>query len=236
MQKNRQFGRVNADELVGLGDPSRSKVYNASGHTEPTFHFSNHSKTPTLYTEGFALDTVHAKQQPALMKNIPSGWTDFLGWTNTDTNPPDKLWRLLAADRGPDCNPLPHFYHLAYAKSFQQIEPGHGLDIAKELTTAGVAMKQFLKRVQSVVWGRRLMRTNSHRLVGLVPAETNKRELIVILSGCSVPVVSRRVEAPESNEETFKLIGECFIYGMMDGEAMDFKLSRGIETQTFAIL
>ena len=80
------------------------------------------------------------------------------------------------------------------------------------------------------------MRTNSYGLVGLVPAETKKRELILILSGCSVPVVLRRVEAPKSNEETFKLIGECFIYGMMDGEAMDFKLSRGIETQTFAIV
>ena len=129
------------------------------------------------------------------MGNIPSGWTDFLGWTNIDTYPLDNVWRLLAADRGPDCNPPPHFYQLACANAFHQIEPGHGLDIAKELTTSGFIVKQFLERVQSVVWGRRLMRTTSYGLVGLVPAETRKRDLIVILSGCSVPVVLRWVEA-----------------------------------------
>ena len=238
MQKNRQFVRVNADELVGRGRPGRSRIYDASGQTQPTFHFTDYApEESALCVEGFVLDTIDTKQSSALMGNIPGGWTDFLGWTNTSTDPPEELWRLLVADRDSIGNPPPIFYRVVCAKVFQQIEPSHGLHIATKLTAAGAVEKQFLLRVQSVVWGRRLMRTSSHNLIGLVPEETKKRDMIAILHGCSVPVVLRRVEEHSGSlEEAFKLVGECFLYGMMDGEAMNFKASHGLNTRSFAII
>lgn len=41
--------------------------------------------------------------------------------------------------------------------------------------------------------------------------------MICILFGCSVPIVLRK----HPREKYFILIGECYIHGMMDGEAME---------------
>jgi hypothetical protein len=47
----------------------------------------------------------------------------------------------------------------------------------------------------------------------LCPPETRLDDTVAILYGCSVPVVLRKVRS------YYKLIGECFVYGRMDGEA-----------------
>jgi hypothetical protein len=44
-----------------------------------------------------------------------------------------------------------------------------------------------------------------------------------VLIGCSVPVILRRV--PEIEREEYMLVGESYIHGMMEREAMD-KLDR----------
>ena len=48
--------------------------------------------------------------------------------------------------------------------------------------------------------------------VGLAPAGVQTDCIICILAGCRVPLVLQRV----SND--YKLIGECYILGIMDGE------------------
>ncbi|KAA8564775.1 hypothetical protein EYC84_010547 [Monilinia fructicola] len=67
----------------------------------------------------------------------------------------------------------------------------------------------------NVLAWRRLIGTKNGR-VGITVAAARERDSIVILPGCSVPLVLRR------DGTTWKLVGECFVYGLMDGETADF--------------
>ena len=46
-----------------------------------------------------------------------------------------------------------------------------------------------------------------------------ENDIICILYGCSVPVVLRKQEV--EGESFWELVGECYVHGMMDGEAME---------------
>jgi hypothetical protein len=64
---------------------------------------------------------------------------------------------------------------------------------------------------------------------GLGPKTMRKDDLICVLFGSNVPFVLRRVG------DYFVLVGECFVLGLMDGEAID-RLERGQgNVQTFEI-
>lgn len=53
------------------------------------------------------------------------------------------------------------------------------------------------------------------RIFGAVPPKTRQGDMICVLFGCSVPVVLR-----ERQDRSFEFVGECYIYGFMDGEAI----------------
>ncbi len=54
---------------------------------------------------------------------------------------------------------------------------------------------------------------------GLGPAEIAAGDEVVILCGCSVPVILRHRQ--ESHDDImYELVGETFVYGFMDGEAI----------------
>ena len=72
---------------------------------------------------------------------------------------------------------------------------------------------------------RRLVITE-HDFLGLAPEMSKKRDQICILYGCSVPVALRRMVDPVTDEEYFIFIGECYVHGLMDGEAFALARSR----------
>jgi len=55
--------------------------------------------------------------------------------------------------------------------------------------------------------------SRSSQTVCLCPRDTVVTDLVCILYGCNVPVILR----PQNQH--FKMIGECFLHGFMDGEA-----------------
>ncbi len=77
-------------------------------------------------------------------------------------------------------------------------------------------MVEFLERVQSVVWNRKFFTTSNKTLFGLGPDGLQSGDVVAVLYGCSVPVVLRAVE----NRTHYKLVGECYIHGLMDGQAV----------------
>jgi len=82
-------------------------------------------------------------------------------------------------------------------------------------------MIEFLRRVSAVVWNKRLFLSCGkfkHRF-GLAPNAVEVNDIICILLGCSVPVVLRK--HGEGTEQYYEFIGEAYIYGMMDGEALE---------------
>jgi len=68
----------------------------------------------------------------------------------------------------------------------------------------------------------------SEGLVGWVPKDAREGDLVVLLYGSNVPLVLRRVlekrggEKDDSSRNTtyYRLVGECYIQGIMAGEAM----------------
>ena len=215
----------------------KPQIYHASGLKIPDFQMSNSSLgAPNISVKGFSLDAIQKRQSPALMGNIPPGWLDFLGWKDINQPPPQKAWRILVGDRALDSRSFPPaFYPRACQRLFQPIMPGYGLDISQPVANDDDLAREFLHRMAIVVWGRRLIRTEKHDFVGLAPRATKKRDIVAILYGLSVPVVLRRIEDSPKGANVFKIVGECFVYDMMDGQALEFKEAQGIQDQTFVL-
>ena len=230
--------RVNGITFSGewLGNRIFS-MYDASRRESPVFHMSINSKgAPRISVKGFVLDALQAKESPALMGNIPPGWIDLLGWDNLNAPPPEKVWRTLVGDRAfKSASAPPISYPSACHRVFQRVGPKHGLNISQEIDRSDPYTETFLQHVTRVVWGRRLIKTKKNDFLGLAPGATKKRDIVAILYGLSVPVVLRQIQDGPEGEDVFKLVGECFIYGMMDGEAMDFREAQGIQDQTFVL-
>jgi hypothetical protein len=62
---------------------------------------------------------------------------------------------------------------------------------------------------------RRRMVTTARGFFGLALETTQKDDIICVLLGCTMPVVLRQVG------EYYKVVGECYIHGIMEGEAME---------------
>jgi hypothetical protein len=61
----------------------------------------------------------------------------------------------------------------------------------------------------------------SSGFLGQVPLETQKGDEICILLGMKVPFVMRKLEGWETGRTAYRLVGECYIHGLMYGEALD---------------
>ena len=61
--------------------------------------------------------------------------------------------------------------------------------------------------------------------LGLAPHLAKKRDLVCILFGCSVPILLRPLQEPETHERYFAIVGECYIHGIMEGEAVELAKS-----------
>ncbi len=254
------YKRVEADPLVGRPG-MRRKNYFASGKRKAIWRFKE-DVDRSLFVCGFILDTVKVKSETAQQGIIPAEWLQVVQWDPRRAAAPDRFWRTLVADRGPDGSPPPHIYQSALNYAFQHKGQRGDLN-TRELILFGKCPSMaidFLRRVQSVVWKRSLVSTWREHFLGLAPSKAREGDLICILYGCSVPVVLRKVarEASDdnpispmtwtgSNEEIiprtsssksnhyYKFIGECYIHGMMDGEALRHQRIRGLQQQEFEL-
>ncbi|KUJ13791.1 uncharacterized protein LY89DRAFT_147261 [Mollisia scopiformis] len=69
--------------------------------------------------------------------------------------------------------------------------------------------------------GRRLVTTTGGHL-GLAPEEVQEHDVVAILYGCNFPVVLR------PHGDSFLMIGECYVDGIMDGEFLQTKEIAGV--------
>jgi hypothetical protein len=237
-----QVERVNADTLVGL--PGNSP-YQASGRLRGEWRFERDGGpegTQILAVKGFQLDTIKKIEDSARGGTIPKTWLTYKKPdVMTSTSPQDRengvseqFWRTMVAGKGPNGqNPL-----LSYSLVCQELfESDHDINLEKKrnLTTNDV-LKEFIDRVLSVIWGRKLARTAKQKRLALLPEATQRGDVIAILYGCSVPVVLRKLkEKTTTREEIWELIGECYVYDMMAGEALIAR-RLGAEDEAAALL
>lgn len=192
-----------------------------------------------MIVTGILLDTV-----TEVTSRIPPGLLTkeclkMGGWNGPkDQNEiPDELWRTLVADRAPDGGNPPGWYHRACWECFQRGNSSGDVNMSTLITMGNTPslMVEFLKRVQGIVWNRLFVRSRKRKLFGLGPQGTQVNDLICILYGCSVPVILRPQQDPESHEiKHYEIVGEAYIYGMMDGEAITEVLPE-VEPQEFKL-
>lgn len=221
------YSRANADTLVGPPDLGK-RNYNASKSFKVTdkWKFGEGQKVRSMYVEGFVIDSIKERKPCAADGIIFREWLSAGGWTDMSALPPDEFWRTLVADRGRNGVNPPMLYPRACRAALKQSVKGghvHTDTLIRDVRSTSVA--NFLRRVQEVIWMRRLIITERNTL-GLAPEMSKKRDLICILYGCSVPVALRRMVDPVTDEEYFTFIGECYVHGLMDGEAFALATSR----------
>lgn len=96
--------------------------------------------------------------------------------------------------------------------------------------------KSFFTRLKNTMTGghRRIMVTDLGD-IGLAPRMAQKGDVVCVLFGCSVPVVLRRLGQDGIQGQdgpVFKFVGECYLDGFMDGEA----LGLGRQTHNFVMI
>ena len=77
---------------------------------------------------------------------------------------------------------------------------------------------------------RRRLVTTERGYVGMALETVEKSDSVAVLLGCSMPVVLRKVEGGPEHVR-WKVVGECYVHGIMDGEAMEW----GMEAQDIVL-
>jgi hypothetical protein len=232
---SRFAGRLNGDSLVG--EPGH-RIYNASPSREAEFRFSkvvpsthpeydNALFDGTLFVNGVILSHVSRVSSRVIDGTIPDECLGIAGWNGHDdvNDIPDRLWRSLVADRASDGSNSPFWYRRACMYSLKKASPVGDLNTSKLIANKSLpeTVIEYLKRVQAVVWNRKFLvcqdlDDDSKSLFGLGSRYIREGDLVCILFGCSVPVILR--EKRLSEDSHFEFMGECYIHGKMDGEAL----------------
>ena len=177
--------------------------------------------------KGFKVDIIDNVSSRIAGGLLLREWLTMSGWKMPDEESndevPDKLWRTLVADRGPNGDNPPNWYQRACSECYFGLSTTSGdIDtgalIANPKTPFNVV--QYLKRVKSIVWNRVFVTSEKDRF-GLAPQGTQKGDFLCILYGCSVPVILREHRAEDDTLMHYQLIGETYIYELMDGEALE---------------
>jgi hypothetical protein len=221
--------RIHGDILVGS---AKKAIYNAHNKTPAQVRFGVDDMTKTsngsMHAKGIILCTLDA-----LSTRMPDGVVlkeclDMVRGIARDENDniiglDDSLWRTLCANRDNNGEQPPSIYRIAALHLLQTNHHARSIDTT-EILEAGAKeyQEEFLKRVQAVTWNRRIFRAGERNttndLIGLVPRGARSTDHVCILFGLSVPVVLREHEI--DGRSCWELIGEAYVDGRMDGEAL----------------
>jgi hypothetical protein len=78
---------------------------------------------------------------------------------------------------------------------------------------------------------RRKLAITKNGYIGAVPNETQVGEVVCVLFGCSVPVVLRR-----TLDQSYTFVGETYLHGFMDAEAIAFQVKCVFKEQEFLLV
>ncbi|KXS95049.1 hypothetical protein AC578_3892 [Pseudocercospora eumusae] len=245
------YRRVNADPLVKRpGHLGRApKPYDAARGRPANWMIPKDGRS--IFVEGMVLDKIKQREKPAWDGIIPDQWMQAVGWDDQKHSPPERFWRTLVGNIDSAGNAAPIHWEIACKYAFAQRAHGGSIRTSDLLLDCPSTVSEFLERVQCVVWSRRLAKLEhlGEESLCLAPGKAKKGDFICILYGCSVPVVLRpyingiaaakriscqHAECPtrqtsQSAERTkvhYEFIGECYVHGMMGGEAFNEKRNR----------
>ncbi|KIW14239.1 hypothetical protein PV08_07021 [Exophiala spinifera] len=235
--------RLHANPLV---DRSQRRPYNAHYGLKP--HVSvGRNKDGTcdgsLHARGIILGEIAERSTRLANAIVTRECLSILGTISRNPHSslidlPDTIWRTLCADRDGKGELAPRFYRVAMLHllqiSFMTPKPGESTNLLDHMSSIDIEellgnevadhVKNFLMVVRDVIWNRRTFRTKvndsaERPLVGLAPQNAKIGDQICIFYGCSVPVVLRRM-SDSTDKSHWQLIGNAYVHGVMDGEAI----------------
>ena len=102
-------------------------------------------------------------------------------------------------------------------------------ETAKPEEIDSIQLRDALMQKDRVGLSRRLF-TTARGYVGIAPEGVETSNVVAVLQGCSMPMVLRRVEGV-FYDVVWQVIGECYVHGIMNGEAMEW----GLEVQDIVL-
>lgn len=258
-------GRKNGQVLVGSeGSPnyeaSADLKCNVRFQSRTIQHDGGSSLPPeqrVLIAKGFRLAKITETSARSTGGVIFREALEMGGWTGispeTDSVP-DTIWRTLVADRDDTGKLPPSWYQRACLRCLEIADRFHNgdLNVGEALKGPSEMLRKYLQRVRNVTRNRRFFKAEleyppqqnprdaarnedeeeSPTVFGLCPPDTKAGDLICILHGCSVPVILR-----EEEDGFVKLVGESYVHGKMDGEAVtDFEETKTWEVEEFSMI
>lgn len=247
--EKRAKGRSFGDSFVWNSFETSHKNYCATLDLPPIFEFGEKNSVERsegqprgkicdgrLFVQGLHVGKVCALSDRAGKGMIFSDALELAGfdeeefdesgkWSLDTPRVPEEFWRTMVADRGQYGRNTPSWYPRACMEALNNRSPSGDIDPDEvmKLPKAPSLCKSFLKRVKHVIWGRKFAyiklkgtKIEGRETYGLLPGKTNDSDIICLVFGCSVPVVLR----PHEGDTYYEMIGECFIYGIMQGEAV----------------
>lgn len=195
---------------------------------------------------GIHLGTVNRSTDPMCGGNVTMYALDMLGWRSNDRDPElkDNIWRPLVAERGLFGNNPPEIWRKSCMDILANYTDKGSINIDMILPNIKLQhTKDFLKRMRQVTWNRRFLEvelemafknatcggthhpslacSHNHHRIGLGPPDTCLGDIVCILYGCTVPCILRPRRSPHgSTGLSYDFIGEMYLYGFMDGEAI----------------
>ena len=92
-----------------------------------------------------------------------------------------------------------------------------------------VHLRDALMQRDRINLSRKLV-TTERGFVGMALETAERGDAVVVLQGCSVPLVLKEVRTA-SGDVRWRIVGECYLHGIMNGEAMEW----GIEAQDITL-
>ena len=156
----------------------------------------------------------------------------------------EVLWRTLFADLTKDGQVAPRWYIRACHHCLSRTGEHWGeqaVNIERLINRSPAKLGAVLTRIRETIWGRKLFQYRHHTFdeaitgpgldtcrvrlsLGLGPGGLHEGDVVAVLLGCSVPVILRKSFFPphiDPRLTRYDLVGEAYIYGFMDGEALE---------------
>ena len=210
------WGRVSM-----LGMPTNRVKFRAAAKTVPSVRWT--AGSDVLAVDGHHHDFVEAVSTNAL-EYLPDK-RRLLDWLEiaeplmrTKGLSMNAFWRTLIGNNGGEVYPAPE----AYQKHFESFlgltdQPNHknrGFSETRQIKGAHAPNPSLYQASLAYIAPHRKFFTTEKGFIGLGPRSMRRGDSVCILSGGAVPFILRKVQ------DHYKLIGESYVHGIMEGEAI----------------
>ena len=201
--------------------------YKASGNTLPDI--CQASDYTRLVVKGILLDKIarisSMHDPPETQFHHLSSIAEMISSLPPSENGPSNhevFWRTVIANRTHKFEPVPSAYanYFASYKATMQMNAHEEVRKEKDLEAMNTIIQEsslFQMALNANMSGRQAFVTHGGK-AGLTSPGTKAGDLVCILLGAMTPFVLRKDSASEGEGNTYQLVGECYVHGIMEGE------------------